>query len=142
MVLKLTPQQYADKWGNRLAGSATEITNGVNSVTDNPMTKAVAQQAKMKQNWNAAIDSGKWAQNTGNVTLAQWKDAMINKGVNRITAGATAGKPKFAAYMTEAIPVMNNLITTIEAMPKMNIQDSINRAAAWMQGMKAFGDSR
>jgi len=142
MAISKTGAQIATKWKTRLQGSGAEIVAGIDAVTVSPMEKAVAQQDKMRINWLASIDNGKWAQNTLAVSLAQWKTRFKAVGVDRITQGAVAGESRVAAYFNEAIPVMNALSDQIDAMPKQNIQDSINRAAAWMQGMKNFSDNR
>lgn len=142
MPITKTGTQIASKWKTRLQGAGTEIKAGIDAVQVSPMEKAVKAKDKMRSNWLASVDNGKWEQNTLAVSLAEWKQRFIAVGIDRITSGATAGEPKMAAYMQEAIPVMNNLIAQIDAMPKQNIQDSINRAAAWMQGMKTFSDNR
>lgn len=137
-----SPQQIAEKWGRRLSASQQDIIDGVNAVQENPAQKAIASKAKMKQNWLAAIDGGKWETGLSKVSLSDWKNAMIQKGVNRISQGVTSGQPKMQAYMTEAMPVIEQLQKDINSMPSLTIEDSIARSAAWIRGMKNFGDNR
>jgi hypothetical protein len=99
------------------------------------MQKAVAQQAKMEANWLAAVQSGKWAQNTGRVTLQEWKTAMTQVGIPRIRAGAEKAMPKLQAYYTKVFPLMQALEDEIAAMPNRDINDSIQRSTRWMLGM-------
>lgn len=133
-----TPQQVAEKWQRNLSASGQDIQNGVNEVRINPAQQAVAQQAKMRANVLAAIDSGKWADGLNRVTLDSWKRAMLQKGLPRITAGATEAQPKVQAFMTQLLPYQATLSAQVEAMPDLTLQDSINRMVAWVNGMAQF----
>lgn len=133
-----TPAQIAEKWSRNLSNSSTDIIAGINAVTENPMQKAVAKQAKLKQNWNAAIDSGKWATNTGAVTLAQWKKAFLDKGVSRITSGATASVSKVQAFHESLAAYQAAGLAQLESMPDLTVEDGINRQAFWTRYMANF----
>lgn len=134
----LTPDQVAQKWATRIGGATTEITNGVNAVTTAPSASAIKQQAKLINNWNNAITSGKWAKNLGAVTLQQWQNAMVTKGIQRISTGAQAAIPNQTAFYAKLLPFEQTLQTQIQAMPSMTLADGIARATAWMQGMSKF----
>jgi hypothetical protein len=138
MPITVTPQQYADRWSQGLSGAAQKITDGVNAVTTAPSQKAIAAQQKMVTNWNASITGGKWKTNLGKVTLAQWQSDMITKGVPRISSGALAANSKMQAFASQLIPFEQQLQNTINAMPKLTLQDSIARATAWINGMSKF----
>lgn len=130
-----TPSEAASKWKTNIQASTTEVELGVSKVDENPMQKAVAQQAKMQENWLAAVQSGKWARNTGAVTLQEWKNAMIQTGIPRIRQGAEKAMPKLQAYYQKVFPLMQSLEDEIAAMPSRDINDSIARATRWMLGM-------
>jgi len=133
-----TPAQIADKWRRNLQNAQQDIQQGVEAMTQNPMDAAVASQSKMVNNWNAAINSGKWAANTQAVSLQQWRTAFITKGLPRISAGAQAAQPKVQAFHAELQPFQANLKTQIAAMPDDTITDSEQRMIAWMRGMAQF----
>lgn len=137
-MAELTPLQIADKWKRRLQQSTTDMTAGVNAVTENPATKAIAAQDKMVQNWNNSITSGKWARSLSNVSLTDWRAAFINKGIPRIQQGAESGAPKMAAYMTQALPYIRGLQATVHQMPNMTLQDSIARMTYFVTEMSKF----
>lgn len=138
MPIKATPQQYADRWTTGLSGSTQKITDGVNSITVSPTTQAAAAQAKMLQNLTAAVNSGKWANNLKKVTLADWKTAMLDKGVPRISTGATAANGKMAAFAQQLLPYEATLQQTVRAMPNLTLTDAKARAVAWIDGMSKF----
>lgn len=131
-------QQVTDKWVRNLSAAGQDIQAGVQAVRDNPAQAAIAKQAKMRQNILAAIDSGKWAAGLQNVTLQQWQNAMIQKGLPRIATGAQAAQTKFSQFMTKLLTYQEGLSGEIDAMPDLTLQDNINRMVAWTQGMSQF----
>lgn len=137
-MAKLSPTDAAAKWSNRLSNSTQDIANGINAVTVAPGQKAAAKSAKMKANLNAAIDSGKWAQRVSGVTLQQWKDAAINKGVPRIAGGAQAAQPKMTAFLSQLFPYQDSLKSSLASMPDVTPTDNENRMLTWMRGMSKF----
>lgn len=134
--------QVAQKWAQNLGASTTSIQNGVNAVQTAPGQIAASRQALMKAKLNAAIDSGKWASRVGNVSLSDWKSAMLNKGVQRVASGAQAAQPKMQAFLTDFLPVAAQVSQTVDAMPKNTIEDSVARAGAAIRAFAQWGASR
>lgn len=124
---KVTAQQGADKYRSGVQGGSQRYINGVNSVTTAPSQQAIAQQNKMVTNWLDSVNSGKWAQNLGNVTLQAWQQAAVNKGAQNYSASADAASTKYAQWAQNAYTVIQQIQDEIEAMPSTNMQDNINR---------------
>lgn len=133
-----TPAQIASKWSRNLGNATQDIQDGINAVTENPMQKAVSKQAKLVQNWNASIQSGKWATNTGAVTLAQWKKAFLEKGVSRIQSGAQSAVPKVQAFHESLAAYQQAGLAQLETMPDLTVEDGIARQAWWTRYMSQF----
>ncbi len=134
--------QVAQKWARNLAASTEDIKAGVQGVTVNPAQAAIAKQAVMLQKLTASVNNGKWAKGLGRVTLEGWKQNMIDKGVSRIAGGAQAAEGKFSAFMTQLLPVAEQVKAQVKGMPKITVEDSIARSAAAIRAFKAFGESR
>lgn len=139
-MARTTPQAAAEKWASRLSGATQQIQAGVQAVTVAPGQKAAAASQLWLQRVQAS--QAKWARNVGAVTLADWQDAMLNKGVGRIASGATAAVPKMQAFMTEFLSYLDAGKSRIDAMPKGDINASIARAAAQIQYNSQFKRSR
>lgn len=133
-----TPQQAAAKWQSRLKGAQTEIRQGVEAVTDSPTEKAAAKADKWLNGVQEAHASGKFVDRLRGVTLQDWKDKTINVGLGRIAAGVDAAVGDVQDFYQELFSFEANLQSQIESMPDTNLQDSINRATAWMEGMARF----
>lgn len=133
--VKVTPEQFALRWGTGLKGSVERIREGVANVTEAPGKKAAAKSDK----WHAAISSvavkEKWARRIAEVGLAEWQDAMIQKGLGRIASGVDAAQPKMAAYGAKLIAHQNALLAQLANMPDVTLEDSIQRATTWIRGM-------
>lgn len=137
-MAKMTPAQVAAKWSNRLSGASAEIQQGVQNVQVAPSQKAIASKAKMRQNILAAIDNGTWENGLKSVTLQDWQQAFITKGIPRITQGTQAAQGKVAAFHAKLQPAQDALSAKVASMPQMNLSDSIARMTTFVQGMAAL----
>lgn len=135
---KSTPDEAARDWANALNNSTAKIQRGIERVTVAPTMQAAAKKDKMKQRLNAAIDSGKWEAGLRRVSLEQWKEAAINKGVQRIGAGATAAINKQTDFYQKLFPFQASLQDKIKQMPDLTLADAKARANAWIDGMATF----
>jgi len=135
---KLTPQEAAEKWGRRLKGATQDITLGVQRVKEAPGAKAAAKSDKMLQNVQEAVQSGKWADRVGAVTLEEWRAKMLNKGVGRISAGVDAAASKQGEFFGQLFDHQERLTSEINRMPDLTLEDSINRMTTFTRGMAKF----
>lgn len=120
---------------NGAAGGQTKYVAGVQATTKDPAALAVAAQAKLQANFLAALQSGRWARNTGAVTPTAWKASVVAKAGNYAT-GVQAGGPKYQAAYAAMLPQMQSLQAQIDAMPNVTIGDANARSAAWATGMR------
>ena len=136
------PQQVAQKWARNLGAATQDITDGVNSVQTAPTQQAAAAKNTMLAKLTQSVNNGKWERGLARVSLQDWKTAMISKGVQRVASGAQSAEPKMAKFMSDFLPVAQQVSQQVKAMPKITIEDSIARSAAAIRAFKAFGDSR
>ena len=132
---KVNPSQFAQKWSTNSQQAGEYIKQGVERVTEAPGKKAAAQVAKMRQNLVASLDNGKWAARVGAVSVEQWKEKMINKGLARHAQGVQEAEGKMEAFGARLLPHIASGQMKIEKMPDLTLQDSKNRAVAWIDHM-------
>jgi len=134
-TVKVNAEEFAQRWGAGLKANVEKIRTGVNRVEQSPGVAAAAAADK----WYAAISDtstrDKWARRLRAMTLEDWKTAMLQKGVNRIAAGADAAQGKVAAYGEKLIAHQNRLLSELDGMPDVTLEDSISRMTAWVRGM-------
>jgi len=138
MAIRITPDEYADKHARNLKNSIEDIRRGVDRVDQAPTAKAAAKSEKMLANLSEAVRSGKWAARLNAVTLDEWKRKTLDKGLGRIAAGIDSARDKQVGFAGELFAHENRLLQEVEQMPDLTIEDSINRATAWIRGMAKF----
>ena len=131
-----SPQQVADKWATNLGAAGQAIKDGVNSVTTAPTALAAAAESRYISGVQNAVTSGKWQAGLNRVTLQDWKDTMLQKGLARVGPGAAAAKSKFASFMQQLLPYQQQLIASLP--PRGDINANIARMVAMAQGMSHF----
>lgn len=137
-MAKLTPDEFTEKHSRRLKGAITDMQRGVEGVTASPTLAAAAKKDKMRAEINRSIDSGKWEAGLKRVSLQEWKDKMIQKGLGRVAAGIDAAAGKVKDFAAQLLPFQDTLAATIKKMPDVSLEDNINRMTSWIRGMAKF----
>lgn len=130
------PAAVSARWSQALgaAASSGRISDGIKAVTVPPGQAAARQKNAWVQNVAAA--ASKWAANVAAVSLSDWQDAAVNKGVQRIASGATAAQPKFQAFMTQFLPFLNTAVSSLP--PRGSFEQNTQRALAMMTATHKF----
>lgn len=136
--IRLSPEEFQEKQARRLKASLEDIKAGVMKVTESPTSKAAAKQEKMLTNLTASVTSGKWASRLRSVTVEDWRSKVVDKGLNRISAGIDGAKDKVIDFASQLLPFEASLQDTVSKLPDLTLEDSINRATAWIRGMSKF----
>lgn len=133
-MARLTPEQVAARWASGLSAATDHIQQGINSVTVAPGQAA----ARQKDVWasNVAASKDKFARNVAGVSLQEWQQAAITKGVPRIASGAQAAQPKFATFMGKLLPYIAQQVSALP--PRGNLEQNIARMGAFARGMANF----
>jgi uncharacterized protein YeaC (DUF1315 family) len=137
-MAKLTPEQFAEKHNRRTKAALDDMRAGVENVTVAPTEKAAAKQEKMRQRLLEALESGKWANGLKRVSLEEWKQKMIELGLNRVASGLDANKKKVEEFAAQLLPHIEAGQKLIEKMPDVTLEDSINRMTAFIRHMSKF----
>lgn len=130
--------EVAKTWADRLSASTERIRANVDKVTTAPSAQAVAKKDKMKANLIASIDNGKWGRRLGGYSLSAWQNDMKTKAVNRIPEGARAAQSDFQTFIGDMMVYQKSGQAQIAAMPDISLEDSINRASAWIRHMSKY----
>lgn len=137
-MVKVTAQEFADKWGSRLKGATDVIRRQVDKVTIAPSSQAVAKEAKMKANLMKSIDDGTWRTRLGKYTLEEWKTDMKTLAVDRIPGGVDKAQPDVADFAGQLLPYIDGVQNKIKAMPDITLEDSISRMTTNVREMAKF----
>lgn len=137
-MARLTAEEYQEKQARRLKGSLDDIRRGINKVTVSPTSQAVLKLDKMKANLDEAFASGRVKAGLESVSLEEWKNSFLEKGVGRIASGIDAAKTKNIQMAGRLLAAVDSVAAEVRNMPDLSIEDSVARAEKMMRGMHAF----
>jgi len=124
---KVTPEEGAKKLIANARAAAPHIADQVRKVTTAPTATAATKLDKMRTNFNAAIDSGKVQAGLQRVSLSDWQNAMITKGVPRIAQGLEQAEGKIVEFNRQFYPYLERVQSEVSAMPDTTLEDGIAR---------------
>lgn len=136
MPVRSDPQTATAKWVQNLSNSTSAMQRGVNALTVSPGASAAAAADKWLQKVTQAKD--KFARRVGAVTLGDWQAAMNNYGISRVAQGATAKQGKMQNFLADFLPHLQQGVAQIDRMPKVTLEDGINRAVAMIRHNASF----
>lgn len=138
MAKAITAEEVMRKWAAGGAASENTVKAGVQAVTESPTAKAAARVDA----WVAGVQRSKdkFVASLNAVTLAQWKAAMLGKGLRNMAAGYEdqGNRQKYLAFMREFLPYVREGAARIKNMPKGTLQQSIDRAAEMIRHNARF----
>lgn len=138
MPVRVNADEFYRVWRDRLSASVERVRAQVEKLTVSPTERAAASV----QRWIARLQDPdtqeRWQANLRAVSLEDWKRAMIEKGVPRIAQGASAAQAKVTDFASKLINYLNTVLPEIERMPKLTIEDSINRVTTYIRRMAQF----
>lgn len=137
-MARLTAEQYAEKQARNLKNSLPDIRAGIERVSTAPGQAAAAAQQRMKDNLNRSIDDGRWASKVSGVSLEDWKQAALTKGVDRIAQGIDQAHNKQVQMAGRLLAAVDSSASKVKNMPKGTIQDSIARMTTFVEDMHKF----
>ena len=138
MTIKVTPAEFREKHARNLKASLVDMRAGVEKVTTAPGAQAAAKQDKMIANLTAKVADGTWARRLKGVTLEDWREKMINKGLPRVSGGIDAAAAKVEDFASQLLPAVDAAATKAKAMPDLTIEDSIARMTSFVRDMSKF----
>ena len=137
-MARLTPREYAEKMVRKAQAASEDYVRGVRGVTESPMQKAKAKKAKLKANFQKAVDEGKWEEGLDRVSTEEWKEQTATKGGGRFGEGVAASMGKIESFAGDYLPFIYDLSDRVNRMPDNTPEERIAKAVAQMKGAAAF----
>ena len=134
-MAKVNASEYAEKWGRRLKGSTEDIRRGINRVSKAPGESAAEQIELMKANVMRSLEDGTWERNVRAVSLEDWKDKILNKGLQRIGAGVDAAQTKQVAMAEKLLAAVDASVEVVNRTPRGDIETNIARMVTFAREM-------
>jgi len=138
MAGKMTPEQFADKLVRNGGQAVQDYKDGIARVTVAPTASAALHLDKARQNYNAAIDSGKTKRALEKVTLAEWQAKASTVGAMRFADGLSSARPKIVKFAQQFLPYIEDVRNQIGQMPNLTKEDAKQRMLKNFDLMSAF----
>lgn len=122
----------AANWTASAGRAATAFSEGVQSTTKDQAALAVAQQATLVANFNAAVNSGRWAAGVQRRGTPYWKQQTQAKAAN-YSQGFTAGASNFQSAIGKIIQAESSIVNSLP--PRGDINQNLQRANAFALGL-------
>ena len=138
-----SPQAVAQKWARNLGQSVESIRAGINAVTVSPTAEAVKAIDRYAAGTQRAVADGTLKRGLERVSLEEWREAAISKGLARIAAGAAQAEPKFESFMAEFLPVVENARKQLNnTRPRGDLEQNIARSSEMARMLSKFKRTR
>lgn len=125
------------KWSQRTSAAQQDYVDGVQSTTKDPTALAIANQARALTNYQAAMNSGKWAAKLRAVGKQGWQAAVAAKASN-FSTGVQSAQTRFVDAFGQLLAFENSLQQQVDAMPSVTDVDREQRMLAWVRGMRQY----
>ncbi len=125
---RLSPEQMAQKWATNLANASNDIKAGVLSVTQSPTEKAANRADAYVAGVQRAVADGTWQAGLRRVSLQQWQEAMIKKGIPVIAERARMAVPKMSRFLQLWMTYQQGIQQELLSMPRGTLEQNIQRA--------------
>lgn len=137
-----SPADIAAKQVRRAQEASQDYIAGVQAVTEAPGVKAVRKKDKLRANFLASVDNGKWEANTSAVTREEWQDKTVRKGGERYARGVEESKEAIMAFHEEFQPFVQQVKRELDAMPDATPEQRKAKMVANFDKMSKFKRTR
>lgn len=141
-MARKTAANVAKKWATNMQAATTAMKDGVNGVTVSPTSKAADNVEKWLAGVQRARQEGTFEAGLRGVSLESWRQAMLQKGIPRISSGVTEATPKMERFLGELLSHTDSVSQQIQAMPSNTPEERKQRMLRNFELMSEFRSSR
>lgn len=135
---QINAAQAAVSWATGMANSSQKLTAGVQAVTVSPTSQAAQAVDRMVAGIQRAAAEGRIQAGLNAVSLQDWQQAMITKGIPRIASQAQLAKTKVQNFMQQFLPYLQQGVQNLSSMPRGDLEQNLQRANAMARHNAAF----
>lgn len=134
-MAKVNATEYAEKWSRRIKGSTEDIRRGITNTSVAPGIAAAKQVQLMKQKLLESIENGTWEKAVSAVSLQEWQDKMIKKGIPRLAAGVDEAMTSQVAMAEQLLANVDASVAVVNQTPRGDLEQNIQRMVTFSREM-------
>ena len=131
--------QYVNRWKTGITQNTGRIREGVERVSTSPTIAAANAVDRMLANLMKSIQDGTWAAQLKKVSLEDWKQSTIGKGLERIASGVERVTDKQQAMAQKLLSAIDATLSEVNKTPRGDLETNIGRSATMIRGMAKRG---
>lgn len=123
-------QVAAGKWVRGMQNAGESMKAGIQAVTVAPGQIAASRADLYRRKVIEAVDSGRYQAATAAVSLQEWQQAALTKGVSAATSRAEGSREKVTKFLNFWLPITQQASQLVQGMAKGTLEDSKARMIA------------
>jgi hypothetical protein len=132
------PQDVAQDWAKNLRNARSKIERKVKELSESPTARAARNSDVWQQRVSSADAKKKFEENLRRVSLEDWRNAFVNKGLANMASGADASVDKFANFLSQLLPYTEQVKKEVADMKVLTIDDAIAKVEKVIRKMSEF----
>jgi hypothetical protein len=132
------PREVAQDWAKNLRNARSKIERKVRELSESPTARAARNSDVWQQRVSSADAKKKFEENLRAVSLEDWRNAFINKGLPNMASGADASVDKFANFLSQLLPYTEQVKKEVADMKVLTLDDAIAKVEKVIRKMSEF----
>ena len=128
-----------EKWKRNAAAATEDMKRGAMAVTESPTIKAARSVDKMVRNLQDSVASGRYANACNKVSVTDWQNAYVNKGLRNFTNGVANISPAAQKAMADQQQYAEQVKNELASMPTDTEAQADQKMLAAVAKMRAYG---
>ncbi len=134
-MARVDADKYVERWKQGLTQNTQRIREGIEGVKVSPTEMAAKTADRTLQKIIAAFQDGTWASQLKKVTLEDWRESALKKGLSRIAQGvedATEDQREMAAQLLASVDAA---MVEVNKTPRGDLEANIIRSNTLIREM-------
>ncbi len=131
-------QDVAAKWASRAGAASTDYVQGAERTDKDPTALAINALPRAKQQYIAAIDSGKVAAGLRRAGKTGWLEGIRSKGAANYATGVSQAEGKVAAAFAPLLAYIGGGLSRVASMPANTDAERKARMNFWFDYMSSY----
>lgn len=132
-----------DEWRKRQIGNLKAVgqqnyVQGISMPKKDPIAAAIAAEEKWAKRIMQAIEEQRRKKALQSVSMQEWYNYAANLGANRLVEGVVKREAKVQRFVNAWVPLLQEHLAKIDAMPAVTDQDMEQRMLENLRGLKAL----
>jgi hypothetical protein len=134
--MPIDPAKVLTKYVSRTQAAGQDWVDGIQNSTVDTVANMVKSNAKWKSKMQAAINNDTWVKRVSKLSTSDIKAMVAKVGAGAYTSGISNRQDKIGKAFARVMPLIDQVATTVRAMPDVTDADREARMIANVRGLR------